>query len=99
MSLIKMGGLEGRAYYGYNNPLQNTKDRYYQKHVKPVLDKEIDVGGLAAGAIGATVALGTGGNPISGYKKGQSYYNTVKSFVNSRPAGYHPALDKPPRWF
>ena len=99
MSLIKMGGLEGRAYYGYNNPLQNTKDRFYQKYVKPELDKEIDVGGIAAGVLGTTYSLATGGNPISGYNKGQAVYNTVKGIVNSRPAGYHPALDKQPRWW
>ena len=94
-----MGGLEGRAYYGYNNALQNTMDRYYQKHVKPVLDKEVDPLGELSGAIGGLVNTVTGQNPITGYKTGKGVYEIGKIIVNSRPAGYHPALDKPPRWF
>jgi hypothetical protein len=99
MSIIKMGGIEGRAYYGYNNALQNTKDRYYQKYVKPVLDKDVDPLELAAGAAGVVGSLATGGNPISGYNQGKGYYNIVKAISNHRPSGYHPALDKPPRWY
>ena len=92
-------GLEGRAYYGYNNALQNTKDRYYQKYVKPVLDRDVDPLEQVAGAAGAIGGLVTGGNPISGYRTGKDVYNVAKAITSSRPAGYHPALDKPPRWF
>ena len=94
-----MGGLEGRAYYGYNNPLQNTKDRYYQKYVKPELDKQVDPLGEFAGAAGGIANVLTGQNPISGYRTGKSVYEIGKILTSMRPEGYHPALDKPPRWF
>lgn len=93
-----MGGIEGRAYYGYNNALQNTKDRYYQKYVKPVLDRDVDPLEQVAGVAGGIGNLATGGNPITGYREGKDVYNIIKAVSSSRPAGYHPALDKPPRW-
>jgi beta-lactamase class A len=39
MSFIKMGGIEGRAYQS-KDPRQGSNLRYYQKYIKPELDKQ-----------------------------------------------------------
>lgn len=50
MCEIKMGGIAGRAYYPskVSQARANSDLRYYQQHIKPQMDKEIDVGELVA---------------------------------------------------
>lgn len=55
-----MGGLDGRAYTGSRDPWYNTNLRYYQKHIKPRLDSQIqkDEVAVEAAEIAGDIALG-----------------------------------------
>lgn len=75
-----MGGLEGRAYSGSNDPWTNTKLRYYRDYVKPEIDKQ-ERGGQIFGALGSAYGLLTGQNPFKMYKKGAESYEPVRQIL------------------
>lgn len=60
--LLKMGGIEGRAYQSKSS-LINAQQRHYMKYIKPIENANFDVGRLAFQALGATAGMYTSFNP------------------------------------
>lgn len=78
-----MGGIEGRAYYPskVTQSRINSQLRYYQKYIKPELDKEVDPFKLTVQSIAATAGIATSSNPstwLDYAKQAGDYYDAIK---------------------
>lgn len=85
-----MGGLEGRAYYpsGGSQARLNSQMRYYQKYIKPIENKNVNVARIGAGALGVAIGGAMGErNPfelLNKYEQGQQIFDIIdKSSENA----------------
>ncbi len=93
---IIMGGLEGRIYKPSKvaQARANSDARYYQRYIKPEVDKQVDPGRLTFQALGATAAIAKG-SPLSIFsyaEKGGEIYDFLdnRTFEAKRMAGNAP---------
>ena len=91
-----MGGLEGRVYKPSKvaQARAYSDARYYQKYIKPELDKQVDPGRLAFQALGFSAGV-VKGDPFAAIdyaKKGGQIYDFLDSrtFEAKRMAGNAP---------
>ena len=83
MYLLVMGGIEGRRYYPSKvaQARANSNLRYYQKYIKPELDKQVDPAKLGVQALAFTGGVATSSNPkdwLEYAEKAGNIYDQIK---------------------